>query len=123
MRPLALPGVAELAHRPRLAVGHEHRVVPEAAAAARRVGDHALDRAGAAQLGAAGRDRDELAHVSRTTIGLVAELGEELRDRSRAFRCIARRVHPRAAAEGGDLDAGVLADRPTADALVPETGL
>src|SRR3954468_9784936 len=120
---LALPAVAELRDRPLLAVGDEDRVVAEAAAAARRVGDRSLDDAGAAENRAVGRDRDELGDVARSSIGRALELAEQLRDRRRSFRRVARRVQPGATVERGDLDAGVLADGPAADALPRERGL
>src|SRR5581483_7820026 len=89
---LVLPAVAELADRQLLAVGDEDRVVAEAAAAARRVGDRPLDDAGAAELVAVRRDRDELADVARAAIRDARELAEQLRDRRRALRRISRRV-------------------------------
>ena len=62
MRVLRLPVVAELGDRALLAVGDEHRVVAEAFAAARRVGDPALERRPVPRTSlAVGRERDELA--------------------------------------------------------------
>ena len=60
-----LPLVAELGDRSLLAVGDEDRVVAEALAAARLVGDAAFERPCAAVLRAVGRERDELADVTR----------------------------------------------------------
>ena len=66
----------------------------------------------AAHLATVGCKRDELRDVARAASLDAVELTEQLRDRGRALRCVARRVEPRAAVERLDLDARVLADRP-----------
>src|SRR5689334_7760666 len=123
MRVEVLPLVPELADRPLLAVGHEDRVVAEAAAPPRRLCDPPLHRAAAPQLLAAGRDRDELGDVARPPVLHAVELAEELRDRRRAFRRIARRAQAGPPPERGDLETGVLPDRPASDVLEAEAGL
>src|SRR4051794_12608301 len=123
MRVLVLPRVAELCDCPLFAVGNEDRVVAEALAAARLRRDAPFEDPGASGLAAVRRDRDELGDVTRAPVIGSPELAEQLRDRGRALRCVARRVQPRAAVERGDFDAGVLADRPTARALVAEPRL
>src|SRR4051794_9892916 len=123
MRLLRLPLAPQLADGSLLAVGDEHRVVAEAPVAAWRIGDSALDDAGAAHHAAVRRDRDELADVAGAAIRLVAELAEELRDRGRAFRRIAGGVQARPAAERRHLDPGVFADRPPAGRVVGEARL
>src|SRR5690242_17482474 len=112
MRMLVLPRVAELRDGLRLAVGDEDRVVAKPAGAARLQRDRAVRDAGSAELRPVRRNRDELGDVACTPVCDTVELAEELRDRGRTFRCVARGVQARASAERGDLDPGVLADRP-----------
>src|SRR6478672_2560484 len=100
MRVLVLPSVAELGDGALLALRNEHRVVAEAA--------------GAAQLLPVRRDRDELTDVARAAVVDVAQLLQQLCDRRRALRCVARGVNAGPAAERCHLDARVLADRPAA---------
>src|SRR5579864_1633366 len=123
MRVLRLPRVAELGDRLRLAVGDEHRVVAEAAGAARLGRDPAGDDPAAAKLLAVRRERDELGDVTRAAVVDAAELAEQLRDRGRALRRIPRGRDAGPAAERSDLDAGILADRPAGDAGAPERRL
>jgi hypothetical protein len=107
-----LPFIAELGHRPVLAVRDEDRIEAEAARAARLVDDHALEGAGAAQLPAVRRDRDELADVAgspRTSLEAL-ELGQQPFDGPAA--CEPRRLDPGPAVERGDLEARVLAEDP-----------
>jgi hypothetical protein len=59
-----LPLISELGNRPVLAVRDEDRIEAEAGRAAGLMGDSAPEDAGAAQLPAVGRDRDELADVA-----------------------------------------------------------
>src|SRR5437870_5866720 len=112
MRVASLPVASQLGDCPLLAVGHEHRVVAEALAAARLVGNAPLERAGAAKLLAGGRERHELAHVAGAAVLDALELAEELADRGRALGRVARGVEPGPAAERRDLETGVLADHP-----------
>src|SRR5436305_1588346 len=122
MRVLRLPRVAELRDGLFVALWDEDRVVAEAAAAARAVGDRPLEDAGPAQLVAVRGDRDELADVPRAPVLDARQLAEQLRDRRRAFRRVARGVDARTAAERRHLDSRVFADRPAADTPVTEAG-
>jgi hypothetical protein len=107
-----LPLVAELCHRPVFAVRSEDRVEAEAARAARLVDDRALEDAGAAQVTAVRRDRDELADVAGAPgVPLQAlELREEPLDVLAA--CEPRRLDPGSAVKAGDLEPRVLAEDP-----------
>src|SRR5579864_7481412 len=123
MRALCLPLVAELADRLRLAVGDEDRVVAEAAVAAWLERDAAGDDPGAPKLFAVRRDRDELGDVPRATVVDALELAQQLRDRRSTLGCVACRRDAGPAAERGNLDARVLADRPPGDVRAPEDRL
>src|SRR5690349_3499165 len=123
MRVLVLPSVAELGDGALLALRNEHRVVAEAAAAARAAGNRPVEDAGAAQLLPVRRDRDELTDVARAAVVDVAQLLQQLCDRRRALRCVARGVNAGPAAERCHLDARVLADRPAAGTPVREPRL
>src|SRR5579859_7692991 len=109
MRAPCLPGVAQLANRLLLAVRDEDRVVAEATGATRRVGDAPVDDTRAPELLAVGRERDELGHIARASVLDALELAEQLGDRGRSFRRIARRLDAGPAAERGDLEPGILA--------------
>jgi hypothetical protein len=108
MRVLRLPVVPQLCHRPLLAIRNEDRVVAEALVAARLVRDPAVERAGAAELAAVGREENELRDVARAAFLDACELAEKLRDRRRTFWCVAGGQDARAAAERLDLEARVL---------------
>ncbi len=118
----ALPGVAELGDRARLAERHEDRVVAEALVAAALRRDRPLQGPGAAPLLLAGAERDELADVAGAAIVAAGELLEQPRD---AVGGPAGGCDPRAATEGGHLDSGVLAEHPLLGpgCLPPERGL
>src|SRR5437763_4665106 len=123
MRALCLPVVSQLRHRPLLASGNENRVVTEALVAARLVCDPALERPGATQLAAVGREEDELGDVARATVLAPFELAEELRDRRRTLGRVTRREHPRPPAERFHLEPGVLRKHPAAGVLATESRL
>ena len=109
MRVLGLPGVAELGHRPGLADRHHDRVVAEALAAARLVGDDPLKRPGRHELVAAWRDRDDGTDVAGMPI---APAGERREQRRNAVLRPARRLDARTATETGRFDARVLTGDP-----------
>src|SRR5581483_11527591 len=117
-----LPLVAELGHRPLLAVRDEHRVEAEAGAAASFLGDPALKRARAAQLAAVRSDRDQLADVARPAV-LLARQGLEDPLDVPALRP-ASRLDARPPGERLDLEPGVLAEQPAVRAhAAPEQRL
>jgi hypothetical protein len=120
MRILRLPAVPQLRNRQLLTRGNEDRVVAETFLAARPAGDAALERAGAAKLAAVRCKKDELGDVARSPILDAVELAEELRDRRRPFRGIARREDTGTAAERPDLQARVLCEHPAARMLATE---
>src|SRR2546430_1123410 len=111
VRVLRLPGVPELGHRLRLALGDEDRVVAESLAASGLLGDPALQRPLPAELRPLRRDAHELADVARASPVAVhaLELGEERLDR---LRGPAGGADARPPAEPGHLDPRVLAEDP-----------
>src|SRR5258708_9419781 len=105
-----LPVVAQLGNRSRLAVGDEDRVVAEAVVTVRRVGDAPREHAGAAVFVAVGRERDELADITRVAARVA---GERIEHPARLVAAgPARRLDTRAPVEALDLDPRVLAERP-----------
>src|SRR5437763_10301022 len=123
MRALSLPVVPQLRHRPLLASGNEDRVVTEALVTARLVCDPALERAGATQLAAVGREEDELRDVARATVVAPFELAEELRDCRPAFRRVARGQDARAPAEAVHFEPRVLRQHPAVGVVATESRL
>jgi hypothetical protein len=107
-----LPVIAELRDRPILSVRSKDRIEAEAARAAGLVDDPALEDAGAAELPAVRRDRDQLADVTGAPgVSLQAvELGEQPFDGPPAGE--AGRPDPRPAVEPGHLEPRVLAEDP-----------
>src|SRR5262249_40886181 len=85
--------------------------------------DPALERSGAAQLAAVGREENEFGDVPRATVVGVTELSEELRHRRGSLRCVACREDTRAAAERVHLEARVLRADPGVLVLAAEIGL
>jgi hypothetical protein len=107
-----LPLVAQLRHRPLLALGDEDRVEAEALGAARLDDDPPLEDAGAAALLALRRERHELADVPGPPVLDAPKLGKEPVDVEAAGE--AGGPDPRRAVEAGDLEARVLAEDPRA---------
>ncbi len=107
----------ELGHRPLVAgvvVGHEGRVVAEAAAAARLVGERSLAAAVHHALPAAGLDVGDRADVRHAGVAPGRDLGQQLGQVllvARVLTGVARRPHPRRPAQRGGLDARVVGER------------
>jgi hypothetical protein len=114
---LALPAVAELGDRARLADGNEHRVVAEATRPPSLAGDPAVEDSPAAELHPFRREEDELADVARGAVGALGsgQLREELADVV-LVGCArpgeACRADPGGASEALGLEPGVLAQDP-----------
>src|SRR5262245_13004544 len=109
VRVLAFPVIAELGHRPLLALGNEDRVVAEPFGAAWFVPDPPLEDAGAAAL-AVRPQRDELADASRPpplSLDPLELLQQPLDRPARSEPC---GLDSRTASEAIDLDPGVLAE-------------
>jgi len=87
------------------------------------VRDPALERAGATQLAAVGRKEDELRDIASAAVLDATELAEELRNRRRPLRRVARRKDARAAAERCDLEPRVLREHPAVGVLATESRL
>src|SRR2546421_4993019 len=123
VRVLRLPFVAQLRDCPLLAVRDEDRGVAEALAPHRGERDASLECARAAQLGAIGREEDELRDVARGAVIHIVELRQQLHDGGCALRRVACRQHAGPTAERLHLEPRVLGQHPAARVLAPEHGL
>src|SRR5918911_3855284 len=111
---LRLPLVAELGDGLLLAVGNEHRIEPEPGAAGRRLGDPALERAGATHLLPIRRQRDQLTDIPRAATRPCDPFQLAQGPPHLVAGSAAGGVHAGAAAEPGDLEPGVLTKGPRA---------
>src|SRR6476660_1399436 len=124
MRVLRLPAFPQFRDRlAALPLRNEDRVVAEALATRRLVGNAPFERAGAAKLASVRREEDELGDVARSALLDPRQLAQELRDRWRSLGRVPRGQDAGPAAERLDLEPRVLRQHPAVRVLSAEARL